>query len=59
MNSGSSDSYVREDRLLVTIVIIIPPLIVWGLVSLVIVTVRWIRKGFAQAALILGSFLPS
>ncbi len=27
--------------------IAIPALLVWGLVSLVIVAVRWIRKGFA------------
>jgi hypothetical protein len=32
---------------LVAIVVLVPPLVVWGLVSLVIVTVRWIRRGFA------------
>jgi hypothetical protein len=28
--------------------IAVPPLVIWGLISVVIVTVRWIRKGFAQ-----------
>lgn len=34
----------------VPFVITIPPLIVWGLISLIIVIVRWIRNGFGAAA---------
>jgi hypothetical protein len=30
--------------------ITIPALVVWGLISLAIVAVRWIRKGFAEPA---------
>ncbi len=32
---------------LIPFVITIPALLVWGLISVVIVTVRWVRKGFA------------
>ena len=35
----------------VPFVIAIPALIVWGLISLAIVTLRWVRKGFAASPL--------
>jgi hypothetical protein len=41
------DAATKEFWQFIPIVIVVPALIVWGLVSLVIVTVRWIREGFA------------
>lgn len=41
------DTATREFWQLIPFVIALPVLIVWGLVSLAIIAVRWIRKGFA------------
>jgi hypothetical protein len=42
-----SDAATKEFWQLIPFVITIPALLVWGLISLMIVTVRWITKGFA------------
>jgi hypothetical protein len=41
------DAATREFWQLIPFVITIPALLIWGLISFLIVAVRWIRKGFA------------